>query len=742
MKVMKRKLISMLLISALLVSCIGVTAYAAPEAPPPAPQVEGDISGASAATAASQIYAVKDGVLTSGQIATVSQTAGTVTETAASDLYIVGSDYSDAIFKFTGGDYTIGGEEELYEETFENNIGEMITDKYNSVIKLNAETMNGKRSGAAANMTAGTVAITNAYIYAEGNQRYAVAASAGNLIVNDSAFVTLGEVPATASKSEPMSNPALLVSGKTRTNMSTGRSQTYYFNSYVVCDGWAAMSTDSAMGNGLDFYSYNSVGLARTGGYGTYADSNCRVWLYGSVVQGAEIGAIISNNGAVHCFSGADAAESLLQYNTGATTDKANELIGGRNAFQIHSPDMMGGGRKLGKQATVEVVNSKLITTKDIVSACDYYATYGEAVGKYVDMINGAAIVVKSHTADIDLKGAEVQSHSNTILMTIINSDSMSRYLKAGNTDTPTSLTMTDMTVSGDVKNYDYQRGVTVELENTVWTGAVDTWSAEQWNTYWADCADDEYCYWILDPAKYSYNSEGTSVTVGAGSKWIVSGDSVLNSLTIAEGGIVEAADGAALHIFVDGVEVELAAGTYEGAILITTEEAPETFPVFKKYFKDVAADAWYEEYVTNLATAGVINGYSDGSFKPDDNVTYGQVLKMAYVAALGQELPGTADHWAGGYYAAAVALGVLPAGIDLDASCPRGDVAEVCAKLLNLKAEGKSPFTDTDSAAVAALAEAGVVGGYGDGTFRPDQGIKRSELSKMIWMLLELKGK
>ncbi len=732
---MKRKLTALLLICAMLTSCIGVAAYAA------GPQVEGDISGASAATAASQIYAVKDGVLTAGQIATVSQAAGTVTETAASDLYMVGTDYSDAVFKFTGGDYTIGGEEDLYEESFENNIGETITDKYNSVIKLNADTMNSSKAGAAANMTAGTVAISNTFIYAEGNQRYAVAASSGSLIVNDSAFVTLGEVPATASKSEPMSNPALLVSGKTRTNMSTGSSQTYYFNSYVVTDGWAAMSTDSATGTGLDFYSYNSVGLARTGGYGTYADSNCRVWLYGSVVQGAEIGAIISNNGAVHCYSGADATDELLQYNTGATTDKANELIGGRNAFQIHSPDMMGGGKKLGKQAAVEVVNSRLITTKDIVSACDYYATYGEAVGKYVDLIDGAAIVVKSHTADIDLTASEVRSHSNTILMTVINSDSMSRYLKAGNTDTPTSLTMTDMTVSGDVKNYDYQRGVTVELNNTVWTGAIDTWSADQWNAYWADCADDEYCYWILDPARYSYNSEGTSLTISGDSSWIVTGNSVLNSLTIAEGGVIEAADGAAIHVFVDGEEVELTAGTYEGAILVTTEEAPESFPVFKKYFKDVASDAWYEPYVTNLATAGVINGYSDGSFKPDDNVTYGQVLKMAYVAALGQELPGTDDHWAGGYYAAAVGFGVLPAGIDLDAACPRGDVAEVCAKLLGLSAQGKSPFTDTDSAAVTALAEAGVVGGYGDGTFRPDSGIKRSELSKIIWMLMELKA-
>lgn len=728
-----KKVISLLLAVAMLSA--GTTALAA------GPKSEGDISGAANAGASLVKYTVSAEGITAGDVATLSMTQGEVGETAATGLYIEGTDYSDGVFKFADADYTIGGDEELYEESFEANIGETITGKYNSVIKLKADTMNGTRAGAAASMTSGTLRLNKAFIYAEGNQRYAVSASAGNLIINDSALVTLGDVPATASKSEPMSNPALLVSGKTRTNMSTGRSQTYYFNSYCVTDGWAAMSTDSAMGNGLDFHSYNSVGIARTGGYGTYADSNCRVWLYGSTVQGAEIGAIISNNGAVHCFSGADATEEILQYNTGTTTDRANELIGGRNAFQIHSPDMMGGGKALGKQAVVEVVNSKLVTTKDLVSACDYYATYGQAVGKYVDLIDGAAILVKSHTADIDLTAADVQSHSNTILMTIVNSDSMSRYLKAGNSDTPTSLTMTDMTVSGDVKNYDYQRGVTVELVNTAWTGAVDTWSADQWNEYWKDCADDEKCYWILDPAKYSYNSEGTSVTIGSGSKWTVTGDSVLNRLTIAEGGTVEAADGAALHLFVDGVEVELAAGTYEGAILLTTNEAPESFPVFKVYFKDVASDAWYASYVTDLATEGVINGYADGSFKPDDNVTYGQVLKMAYVAAIGQELESTAEHWAGGYYAVAVKDSILPQGIDLNSACPRADVATICAKLMGLKAEGQSPFTDTDSETVTALAEAGVVSGDGDGTFRPNDSIKRSELAKMIWMLMELKA-
>lgn len=49
------------------------------------------------------------------------------------------------------------------------------------------------------------------------------------------------------------------------------------------------------------------------------------------------------------------------------------------------------------------------------------------------------------------------------------------------------------------------------------------------------------------------------------------------------------------------------------------------------KYFPDVDESAWYFEAVTTLATNGILNGYPDGSFHPEDNVTTGELCAIIY---------------------------------------------------------------------------------------------------------------
>ncbi len=51
--------------------------------------------------------------------------------------------------------------------------------------------------------------------------------------------------------------------------------------------------------------------------------------------------------------------------------------------------------------------------------------------------------------------------------------------------------------------------------------------------------------------------------------------------------------------------------------------------------FDDVTADHWASGYVAYAAGLGIINGYSDTAFGPEDNVTYEQAIKLI-VAALG----------------------------------------------------------------------------------------------------------
>jgi hypothetical protein len=55
------------------------------------------------------------------------------------------------------------------------------------------------------------------------------------------------------------------------------------------------------------------------------------------------------------------------------------------------------------------------------------------------------------------------------------------------------------------------------------------------------------------------------------------------------------------------------------------------------KIFPDVSADHWAAAQIKELSQSGVIVGYPDGTFKPDDNVTRAEFATMA-IKALGQE--------------------------------------------------------------------------------------------------------
>ena len=62
--------------------------------------------------------------------------------------------------------------------------------------------------------------------------------------------------------------------------------------------------------------------------------------------------------------------------------------------------------------------------------------------------------------------------------------------------------------------------------------------------------------------------------------------------------------------------------------------------------FNDVSADHWASKEIQAAQALGIINGFEDGSFRPDGDVTYEQVVKMI-VAALGYEAQA---QYSGGY--------------------------------------------------------------------------------------------
>lgn len=441
--------------------------------------------------------------------------------------------------------------------------------KANIRLGVDAEATDADTGGAATNIDDGaTLYISDSDLVVDGAARYVTANyNDATLIVNDSTVQSTGSNDQTAGVSEPFSNEALLISGTARANFSIGATQTYYFNSTCTAEGWAALSTDSATGDGLDLYAYNTDGIAENGGYSTYADTNCRVWLYGSRMTAAEIGCIISKSGQIHAFDSAAAPEEVMAYNEGDTVEEQTMILGGRNAVMIHAPDMMGQGLMAADCGTFTAEDATMATTEELVSTKDY-GDYGEAVKAYVDYVSGAVFLIRSTSANIDLSNVAMESYSNTLVQTVLNADSMGNFLAAGDGDLvqPVAVTMTDMDVTGDIRHEDYQRRMTVDLENTTLSGNIISGTMEDWNATWAPYGTVN---WVVDE---SYDAVyGVELTVGPDAVWNVTGESSLASLTVQEGGTVNGT------VTVDGEAVELEPGvTYTGEILVSGDYVAE----------------------------------------------------------------------------------------------------------------------------------------------------------------------
>ncbi len=94
------------------------------------------------------------------------------------------------------------------------------------------------------------------------------------------------------------------------------------------------------------------------------------------------------------------------------------------------------------------------------------------------------------------------------------------------------------------------------------------------------------------------------------------------------------------------------------------------TTVAFGATFTDVAEDSAYYEAVETLSKLGIVNGYEDGSYKPENGVTRAEMAKLiACIQGFGETANGNtataftdvpATHWASGYIANASGMGII----------------------------------------------------------------------------------
>lgn len=117
-------------------------------------------------------------------------------------------------------------------------------------------------------------------------------------------------------------------------------------------------------------------------------------------------------------------------------------------------------------------------------------------------------------------------------------------------------------------------------------------------------------------------------------------------------------------------------------------DDAHAKYDTTANSFTDFSADAWFGKAVSTLSAMGVIQGYSDGTFRPDNNIT-------------------------------------------------RAELAVIAVRFFNAPEVGADAFSDISGhwarSYINAAAQLGIVGGYKDGTFRPSNNITRAETVQMV---------
>lgn len=162
-------------------------------------------------------------------------------------------------------------------------------------------------------------------------------------------------------------------------------------------------------------------------------------------------------------------------------------------------------------------------------------------------------------------------------------------------------------------------------------------------------------------------------------------------------------------------------------------------------------AGHWAESTIQKWMDAGKISGYSDGSYKPDNNITRAEFVKLVNgtidfnkkATVLYKDVT-TAD-WFYDYVGIAQEIGYI-SGYSKDSFGPndymtREQAASILARIQYLngnlaaadKFSDKSKVSSWAAESVGAAFDAGFITGYNDGTFRPSNKLTRAEALTML---------
>lgn len=177
--------------------------------------------------------------------------------------------------------------------------------------------------------------------------------------------------------------------------------------------------------------------------------------------------------------------------------------------------------------------------------------------------------------------------------------------------------------------------------------------------------------------------------------------------------------------------------------------------------FMDIKSTNWAYSYVNKLTQEGGIKGYPDGTFKPQNTITVAEFVKTVVALIDGEIPPLQSDsNWASGYMLDATVLGIIPDGMfnkeDWDKPISRQKMgvimertAELCYKEDTVTDQTKlnsiiKGIKDYDSICeyckkyIVQASARGLITGYSDGSFKPENTATRAEATAMVVRLID----
>jgi poly(3-hydroxybutyrate) depolymerase len=171
--------------------------------------------------------------------------------------------------------------------------------------------------------------------------------------------------------------------------------------------------------------------------------------------------------------------------------------------------------------------------------------------------------------------------------------------------------------------------------------------------------------------------------------------------------------------------------------------------------FTDVRPGATFYGAITWLRCEGISGGYTDGSYRKGQAITRGETAQLLYRYSGQTHNAGTREDFtdvpAGTSAFAAVSwmkekgytAGYSDGTFGVKQPITRGELAAFLYRMSGEKASApvQSPFTDIKAGEafygpVTWFQSTGLVGGYADGTFRPDRDVTRGESAKFLYAL------